>query len=727
MATFTPGTAATGGSPASSILLPPAEIPDSPARSFQSAASYHSDASHRGHYPESERHSDYDESVRSDYGRSHGSIDDMARESEARQAEDAGSCGSRTCRSLDRRSTMRTQDSAGSRPSTRVGHSISFSGADYSLKDLYQDTFSEKNAIDRTAGASTISTKGGGGRGEGSGGGPSTSSSGGMRKSASTRSISVRRKSWFARMRRSPNFTLFTVFLALFIDMATYGIIVPIIPFIVSDRMHGSAVHTGMLLAVYALGMLIASPLFGTLGDYFVSRRVPMLIGLVGMLASTVFFMLASNIYILILARLLQGMAGGSVWTLGLALIADVFPTEALGVQMGKALIGYTLGLMMGPPLGGLLYDYGGYRAPFYFCCSITVVDILCRSLVIEEREEIVLALRLLGKRQEAVEEAQVIKAQRKSERLHSKHVWWQLLRSKRLLACIIITACGAFVFSGAEPTMPLQLARKYNLNAEKIGLVFMAFSLPTMTGPLWGALSDSFGAKAISLVSLVLCSASVLLLGIFQDSLPLSIVLFTLIGTTGTAVLTPILAEISAVVRNIGTDSFAMAYALFNMAFSLGVMVGPIVCGVLYERVGFHIMTYAMVGVLFVAVPVTVLWIGGRAQKRRDIAKYREDEEIRRAWREQGRRHGASASSLTKSFSRYSLELADQDAVLYEDSPVVMTSHQQNVASAGGGGGGGKDKDIERGDDACLAEKVGGVGLTRVDVLKSARLTGGS
>jgi MFS family permease len=80
----------------------------------------------------------------------------------------------------------------------------------------------------------------------------------------------------------------------------------------------------------------MASPLFGVLGDCFVSRRAPMLIGLVGMLISTALFMVATNFYVFLLARLLQGVAGGSVWTLGLAFIIDIFPAKTLGVQMGK-------------------------------------------------------------------------------------------------------------------------------------------------------------------------------------------------------------------------------------------------------------------------------------------------------------------------------------------------------------------------------------------------------
>ncbi|KAF9181737.1 hypothetical protein BGZ50_005337 [Haplosporangium sp. Z 11] len=472
-----------------------------------------------------------------------------------------------------------------------------------------------------------------------------------LRRSTSSKSITVKNHGCFVRLRRSPNFILFTVFLALFVDMATYGIIVPIIPFIISDKVNGGATDTGLLLAIYAIGILISAPLFGVLGDRFVSRRIPMLIGLVGMLLSTALFMLGTNFYVFLTARLLQGVAGGSVWTLGLALITDVFPAHTLGLQMGKALVGYTLGLMMGPPLGGILYERGGYQAPFIFCFVITLIDFICRALIIEEREEVVKALRLQGMQEEAMEEKAEVVALRKKERQEDQTSFWKLIKNKRLLGCVIVTACNAFVFSGAEPTVPLHLATTFDLTSERIGLVFMAFSLPTLTAPISGALSDRFGAKIVCLVSLVACGASVIVLGLLESSLPMIILLFTIIGTTGTAILTPVLGELSAVVRTTGTgDGFARAYAIFNMAFSIGVLVGPIVCGLVYEHLGFQRLCFTMSASLFLGIPIAALWFGGQAQRRRDLEKYEEDEAKMKP--------GLPQQRLTR--SKYSFQFAD-------------------------------------------------------------------
>ncbi|KAF9126131.1 hypothetical protein BGW39_006843 [Mortierella sp. 14UC] len=517
-----------------------------------------------------------------------------------------------------------------------------------------------------------------------------------LRRSASNLSRQVKRHGWFGRLRRSPNFILFTVFLALFVDMATYGIIVPIIPFIVSDKMDGGATDTGLLLAVYAVRILLSSPLFGILGDHFLSRRVPMLIGLIGMLLSTVLFMVAANFYVFLLARLLQGVAGGSVWTLGLALITDVFPANVLGVQMGKALVAYTLGLMMGPPLGGILYERGGYQAPFIFCCVITLIDFACRALIIEEREEIVQALRTQGKQEEATEEEAEVVAVRKKERLEEGTSFWKLIKNKRLLACVIVTACNSFVFSGAEPTVPLHLASAFDLTSERIGLVFMAFSLPTLTAPLSGALSDRFGAKGLCIVAIILCGMSVILTGVYQLSLSMIIFLFSIIGTTGTAILTPVLGEISAAVRTTGAgDGFARAYAMFNMAFSIGVLVGPVVCGVVYERLGFRATCFTMSGSLFLSLPVAALWFGGVDQKNKDLQKYKEDEARRRG-----------TAGLTR--SKYSLEF--------------QTSAEEGMAVKFSPGG---DSLVEKQVDGGGKESKGLVGMrgSREDILKSARL----
>ncbi|KAK3812174.1 MAG: major facilitator superfamily domain-containing protein [Benniella sp.] len=442
----------------------------------------------------------------------------------------------------------------------------------------------------------------------------------GLRRTESNVSITLKKRGWFGQLRRSPNFILFTVFLALFVDMATYGIIVPILPFIVSDKINGGATDTGLMLGVYSIGILMASPLFGVLGDYFVSRRVPMLIGLVGMLISAALFMVATNFYVFLLARLLQGVAGGS--------------------------------------------------------------------------------------HEASAEEAELV-AMRRQERLEGSTSFWKLIKNKWLLGCVIVTACNGFAFSGAEPTVPLHLASTFNLTSERIGLVFMSFSLPPLTAPLSGALSDKFGAKVVCVVSLVLCAGSIIAGGLLQNSLPMIIFLFTIIGTTGIAILAPVLGELSAVVRTTGTgDGSARAYAMFNMAFSIGVLVGPVVCGIVYENFGFMYLSLAMASVLILAVPVAIVCLGELEQKKLDLALAKEEEDRKAMMRE----------SLKK--SKYNIEF---DGVASEEPNMRWSPGEGAPPEKRTSNRGEYSEDDLRGEKGLMGESRRGESTGHI--LKSARM----
>ncbi|CAB4434533.1 unnamed protein product [Rhizophagus irregularis] len=66
------------------------------------------------------------------------------------------------------------------------------------------------------------------------------------------------------------------------------------------------------------------------------------------------------------------------VWTLSLAMLADRFGSgPKLGVVMGTVLSANTLGAIIGPLIGGLLYQYWGYVAPFFFCAILAFFGFL--------------------------------------------------------------------------------------------------------------------------------------------------------------------------------------------------------------------------------------------------------------------------------------------------------------------------------------------------------------
>lgn len=165
-------------------------------------------------------------------------------------------------------------------------------------------------------------------------------------------------------IKKAQKSVLLVVTLAIFTDMLLYGMIVPILPDY-AENLGISQTAIGILFGSYAAALLIATPIFGVVSDKF-GRRSPMLWGILGLGVATLLFAFANTFWLLLLCRVLQGIAAAATWTSGLALLADFYPSKERGKVMGIALSGQALGTLLGPAFGGWLYQLGGYMLPFF-------------------------------------------------------------------------------------------------------------------------------------------------------------------------------------------------------------------------------------------------------------------------------------------------------------------------------------------------------------------------
>ncbi|KAG0203473.1 hypothetical protein BGX28_004259 [Mortierella sp. GBA30] len=443
----------------------------------------------------------------------------------------------------------------------------------------------------------------------------------------------------FTQIRSSTHFLSFTVALAVFVDLLCYGIIMPLTPFIV-ERLGLKSTANGALIACYAVGLLISSPVAGILSDRMANRRIPMIVGLMALLLSTVLFMEAmDHFWLLLISRFSAGLAGGTMMTLGFALLSDTYPANQLGAEMGKIMIGQSLGLMAGPPLGGLLQDNVGPKAPYVLCLVLIAIDLVARLLIIEPRSAKVKAIRKFQKEQKKQQQQQAKTQQPSMVEAHQDDsippastptaakmtTMRGLLTNKRLVTALIVSFINAFLI--AEPVLPLYLNDRFDLSKTQIGVIFLAISIPTFISPVAGWFSDKHGAKIMCTTAIMFCIIFVVVLGL--PGMPLwAIILFLIgIGATCAIYITPVLGEISAVVRVTGDgDGFARAFALFNMCFSLGMVAGPLLGSLIFQETSM-VWTCVLIGaVTIVMVPLVFMYMGGKAQKKIDQAQYEKD-----------------------------------------------------------------------------------------------------
>ena len=149
------------------------------------------------------------------------------------------------------------------------------------------------------------------------------------------------------------------LFLTVFIDLLGFGVAVPVLAFCAKEY-GASGMTLGLILASFSLMQFFFSPVWGRLSDR-IGRR-PVIVGsLLGNMIGFLAFAFAESVVLLFAARIITGIAAASVPT-AQAYIAD--STDETNRAKGMSLIGlaFGLGLVLGPPLGGILASYGVER-----------------------------------------------------------------------------------------------------------------------------------------------------------------------------------------------------------------------------------------------------------------------------------------------------------------------------------------------------------------------------
>jgi MFS family permease len=293
-----------------------------------------------------------------------------------------------------------------------------------------------------------------------------------------------------------------------------YGIIVPVVPFALLQRVNVSnndVQHwVSILLAVYSVGLLIGSPILGWAVDKSKTRRLPLLLGLVILGGSTVMLCIGTSIAILVVGRLLQGLSAAVVWTTGLALLVDTVGNDDVGQTMGIISMTYSIGILVGPLLGGVVYASSGYYAVFYMAFALIALDIFLRFSFIEKKvaarwrtadgtagpEGMTMAdadpssceLRLRNDTDETEapsrRNVESLRSPRRTMRLPPVVT---LLGSRRLLAAFWGTLVVAALTTAFDSPLPLYVKKIFGWNSLGSGLLFLALLLPSIIGPVIG------------------------------------------------------------------------------------------------------------------------------------------------------------------------------------------------------------------------------------------------
>ncbi|KAL0580124.1 hypothetical protein V5O48_001900 [Marasmius crinis-equi] len=455
-------------------------------------------------------------------------------------------------------------------------------------------------------------------------------------------------------------YVTFVVWLGIAVDLVAYSVVVPVMPFHLEEMGYDNVSSlTGYLLFAYSGGLVITTFPVAMLSERYNARQAPLVLGIILLVGSVIMLMEAPVFWLMIIARILQGVGSTFVWVVGLALLCDTAPEKILGRQLGFAMSGLSVGILLGPPVGGALYDRFGFRGPCIFVIIACIVDLAARLIVIERKAALVWGYDPQGvppadvdhessPNQQVGEREQVAQPDRSHEasssaaagsdkkeqqnedttagtteqtpvRLSLLQVLRFLLTSTRPVATIYSIFVYGLIHTAIEPPLPTHMNVIWGLDSGKVGLVFIAAVVPTFfSSAIAGFLTDRFGPAPIAVAGYLLSVPWWIVAT--NRRLPIFIVGIALDYFFAAAAFTPLSAELAEIARLNEGIGFAHVYAALNMAYGIGSAVGPLVGGQIFDHVpnGWNVLCYVGAGVVASGVIVEFFFVGERPLFRR-------------------------------------------------------------------------------------------------------------
>lgn len=369
---------------------------------------------------------------------------------------------------------------------------------------------------------------------------------------------------------------LVIVAFAIFTDVLVYSLIVPMLPKF-AEWYQLSQSELGFLYGLYATALLIAAPFAGWITE-LIGRRRTMIFGLLSLLGATLLFMTARSFRALALARALQGIGASINWTAGMALLSDYFSEEDRGTAFGIVFSGMTFSTLLGPPLGGWLFDLGGMALTFGVVSALVLLDLLGRILLLQEPV---------------------------LEHIPLKDMQFRNLIKPHMLLLAVLLVGGVGLISSLEPTLPLYLSTQFHSSPTQIGLYFGLFAVASALGyPIGAWLGDRYGRMRVVGLALLLTTPLFILIPVYP-ALGYFLMLLCLTGFVADIFLGPLMTEITVVATQYRIGS-AITAAMINILYSLGYLM-PVLTSYLVEK--YQLVTGFALYAALVWVLVGALW----------------------------------------------------------------------------------------------------------------------
>ncbi len=351
--------------------------------------------------------------------------------------------------------------------------------------------------------------------------------------------------------------------LSIFSSMLGVGIISPLLP-LYAEQMGATGIWIGTIFAGFSISRTIIMPIVGRLSDRS-GRKLFLSVGLLGYAIISLGYIWASSVSELTLVRLIHGVASGMILPIAQAYVGDISPEGEEGTWMGYFNAAFFTGFGFGPLMGGVLTDHFGMDIAFY---SMGGLNLLAFLLVIFFLPE-------LRQRKTPTSPGASFKEMGTSgmmKGLFSFRLSFSIGRG--ILATFLPIFAG--IYMGLSPTL--------------IGILLAVnILLMSLLQVYGGNIADRFNRRVLVVVGSLTNFTYLALIPLGSNFWQLLAI--CALGGLGGAISMPAASALTVVEgRRFG---MGLTIAIFAMAFSIGMAIGPLLGGIMVDFVNINSVFY--------------------------------------------------------------------------------------------------------------------------------------
>ncbi|MFG1663849.1 MFS transporter [Streptomyces sp. Y7] len=348
--------------------------------------------------------------------------------------------------------------------------------------------------------------------------------------------------------RASPPLVVHVLALGTFLMGTTEFVVAGLLPEI-AGNLQVSVAQTGLLITVFAIGMIVGAPLMAML-TLRLPKRLTLMIALGLFAAGHVIVALSSNFTLVLAARFLTAIATGAFWAVANVAAARAAGPAARARALGLVGAGAMLANVVGVPLGAFAGQIVGWRGPFWTLAALSAAAIALISRTVPHD----------GSDQQAVSIRSELTA------LRSGRLWLVLA------ACATTTGGVLAAYSYIAPL----LTDRSGIASGIVPLVLVGFGLGALAGSLVGGRLGDRRPYTVTITAAAGAALLLLAISLLAGYAVPTIILIALLGFFGLGA-NPVLMSLAV---RFARRAPVLASALTVSAFNLGTAIGSWIAG---------------------------------------------------------------------------------------------------------------------------------------------------